>query len=391
VNPSAYGRGLSLAIPVLVAALAGCGAAPHTRGAGAIAPLAVRAVEWNPTQASVGRVHAVAEAGNVVVVFGDSGVRVLSSGALVASDGAVTDWVDAAAIRGADGAERWIVGVDGRGQLHYVRGLGSLDDVSGRYGLQDRRIRSATALDGERSAFLLDDAVAVAGGGRVTRYAATAWSSLAGGAGFGAAVTRNGVVLFDASTLQSRTYALAGATRAVVGPDGRLFVSTPRSIYASTPGGDLGLLFDAEHDTLHGLVASGSNVWFADGAELGVVAGAVVAETSAARLPSDSDLAPSSSGDVWVLAAGTLQRFARVAPDASLWASRLSPVFARACSSCHEPKGVAGVDLSTLAAWQAEQGAIRERVVVGRTMPPEGHALSEEDREAIRAWATPQK
>jgi hypothetical protein len=43
--------------------------------------------------------------------------------------------------------------------------------------------------------------------------------------------------------------------------------------------------------------------------------------------------------------------------------------------------------LSTAEAWQSERAEIRDRVVKQRSMPPEGHALSEADRAAIAAWA----
>ncbi|HEY6458624.1 MAG TPA: cytochrome c, partial [Polyangiaceae bacterium] len=98
---------------------------------------------------------------------------------------------------------------------------------------------------------------------------------------------------------------------------------------------------------------------------------------------------PSSSGDVWVLSGGSLQRFARVDPEAALgarWSSSLAPVFARACATCHLPGGVSGTDLSSAEAWHSERAAIRRRVVDTRTMPPEGHELSDADRAAIRAW-----
>ncbi|HEX7665936.1 MAG TPA: cytochrome c, partial [Polyangiaceae bacterium] len=62
------------------------------------------------------------------------------------------------------------------------------------------------------------------------------------------------------------------------------------------------------------------------------------------------------------------------------------PVFARACAACHLPNGVSGTDLSTADDWAKEKSAIHERVVVQRSMPPAGHAITDADREAIRAW-----
>jgi hypothetical protein len=197
------------------------------------------------------------------------------------------------------------------------------------------------------------------------------------------------VTLFDAK-MTARTFPLPGVTGAAVGSDGRLFATTARALYASTEHGDLTLVYDAGGETLHGLVASGEHVWFADGTELGVVDGERVSETSGARLAPDATLASSPGGDVWVLASGTLQRFARAEPEAALgitWSSTLAPIFARSCASCHLAGGVSGIDLSTAEGWQSERGAIRARVVASRTMPPEGHPLLDADRAAIQAWA----
>ena len=372
------------------AVLAGCGAAPHSRAAGAVTPLAVRSVVWNPTSIDVGAVQAVADAGRVVGVFGSAGVTVLSSGAVVSRDASVTDWVSAQAIRGADGAARWIGGVDGHGRLHYVRGLSSLEDVSARYGLDGRHVRGVAMFDPKRVGFLLDGEIAVADGSRVTRFGAPMLATLAGDAGFGAGTGTDSVVLFDAS-MAARTFPLRGVTSVAVGHDGRLYATTARALYGAGEHGDLALLYDAGADTLHGLAASGDHVWFADGTELGTVDGDHVAETVGLHVPTDARLEPSASGDVWVISRGVLTRFARAEPEADLgarWSASLAPIFARACAGCHLPGGVSGTDLSTPEAWHSERAAIRERVVTTRSMPPEGHALSDTDRATIAAWAS---
>lgn len=382
--------GLAVLAGVALASLAGCGAGPHTRAAGAVAPLAVRPVEWNPAHAPVGRVAAVADAGNVVAVLGHAGATVLASGAVVATDRAVTDWADARTIHGADGSPRWIVAIDGKGRLYYLRGTSSFELVSARYGLDGRRVLGAAELDAARVGFLVDGEVDVADGRRVTRWAAPLpLESLAGGAGAGVGVGRGVVVLFDAR-MAARTFALPGVTHAVVGVDGRLYASTARALYASTERGELALLYDAGGDTLHGLVASGSHVWLADGTELAVVEGDRIAETSGAGIPADARLAPSASGDVWVFGVDGLRRYARVQPEAPLavsWSSTLAPIFARACASCHLPGGISGTDLSTAEAWESEKQTIAERVVTRRSMPPDGHPLSDADRAAIAAWS----
>jgi mono/diheme cytochrome c family protein len=370
--------------------LAGCSAAPHTRAAGALTPLTVQRVAWNPAGAQVGRVTAVADAGKVVAVLGDAGATVLSSGAVVAVDRSVTDWVAAETIRGADGSPRWIVGVDDKGRLHYLRGLSSFEDVSARYALDGRRVLGLAMLDPTRVAFLLDGEIAVADGRRVTRYSAPLLSSLAGGAGSGAAVAADAVVFFDAR-MMARTFPLHGVTKVAIGADGRLYVTTARALYATTEQGELALVFDAGGDTLHGLAASGGHVWIADGAELGIVEGDHVVETRGAGISPGAKLAPSPSGDVWVIASGGVERFARAEPEAGLrvaWSSTLGPIFARSCASCHLPGGISGTDLSTAESWESERRQIAERVVEGKTMPPEGHPLSDADRATIAAWVS---
>jgi mono/diheme cytochrome c family protein len=380
-------------LAVAALALAGCGAAPHTRAAGAVAPLAVRPVAWNPAGAPVGHVVAVADTGGVVAVLGDAGATVLSSGAVVATDRAVTDWSDARVIRGADGAPRWIVGIDRKGRLYYLRGLSSFEDVSTRFGLEGRAVRGAAMLDPTRVGFLLDGEVAVAHAGRVQRFAVPPMRTLSGAAGFGAGVAPDTVLVFDAK-MTARAFALQGVTRAVLGPDGRVYATTPRALYASTDHGDLELVYDADRDSLHGLAVSGEHVWFADGPELGLVDGDHVAETTGAGVAADARLAPSPGGDVWVLADSGLRRFARAEAEpalASAWSSQLAPIFARACSGCHLPNGVSGTDLSTAEGWQSERAEIADRVVKSRSMPPEGHPLSEADRAAIGAWVADRK
>jgi mono/diheme cytochrome c family protein len=369
--------------------LAGCAADRHTRAGGAVTPLAVKSVTWNPSETDVGPVSAVADAGGVVAVFGATGTTVLSAGVVVAHDATIRNWVGARAIHGADGSARWIVGVDGGGRLHYVRGLSSLEDVTPRYGLDGRAVRGVAMLDPTRVGFLLDGEIAVADGARVTRFGAPLLHSLAGGAGDGVGVGTDAVLFFD-RTMSARTFPLRGVTAAVVGADGRIYASTARALYVSSPQGDLSLVYNALESTIHGLVASGQHVWFADGTELGIVDGDGVAETQDLRLPPDASLAPSASGDVWVVSRGALQRFARAEPESTLaarWTASVGPIFARACASCHMPNGVSGTDLSSAEAWHSERLAIRRRVVETRTMPPEGHELSEADRTAIEPWA----
>ena len=280
-----------------------CGPLPHSRAAGALSPLSVRSVDWNPTRAPLaGRVRAVADLGNVVAVFADGGATIFSAGAAVATDHVVTDWQAAQTISGADGSARWIVGISEKGHLYYLRGLSSFEDVTDRYGLGGERIVGAAALGGGAVGFLLPRAFAVADGREVTRYAAGGSDPrvrrLRRRCGGSAAIAAGTLEVFDVARKAVTTYPLAGVKGAVFGPNGRLYAMTSRGLYAADPQGRLVLVYDAVRDALHGLVVSGSYVWFADGRELGVIDGERAVETTGARIATDASLAPSNSGDV---------------------------------------------------------------------------------------------
>jgi len=100
--------------------------------------------------------------------------------------------------------------------------------------------------------------------------------------------------------------------------------------------------------------------------------------------------AAAADGSLWLLAdAGPVRLVPERASAAEArWDEIIRPIFDRGCADCHRPDGRAGVDLSTAAAWLASSDEILQRVVVGRTMPPAGHPLSEDDRAAVRAWST---
>jgi mono/diheme cytochrome c family protein len=270
--------------------------------------------------------------------------------------------------------------------------MNRFEDVSARFGLEGQRVRGVATLDEKRVAFLLGQEIAVADGRHVTRYATGPLQGLEGGGGKAVAVGRDALVVFDGGSLSARTYTLHGVKEAAVGNDGRVYALTSRALFATAKDGDLSLLYDAQVDSLHGLAASGSHVWFADGSELGLVQGDHVAESNGAAVPRDALLFSSPSGDVWVLSHGDLRRFRnvedRASAGASAWVSTIAPVFARSCSACHLPSGISGTDLSTSTAWQSEREAIRQRVVVTRSMPPEGHPLSEVERATIGAWVS---
>ncbi|AKU95595.1 hypothetical protein AKJ09_02259 [Labilithrix luteola] len=386
---------MKLALVAIVGALAvGCGPLPKSREAGAVATLAVRPVSWNAANAPIGKVRAVADDGNVICVFGDDGVSIFSGGAQVAHDDHVKGWVSAGAIDGTDGGGRWVVGIDAKGRLYRLRAMNGFEDVSARYQLNDKRVRRAVMVGSGRIGFLLDGEIALSNSSRIEVLAGPAFASLAGGGGFGAGITKDGIDVVNATNGVVTHFALPGAAWAALDSKGRLYAATKRAVYAADAGGALTLVYDAGHDGIHGLVASGDRVWFADRGELGIVQGDRVATTVGAALASDVSLQSSPSGDVWVLDGSKLERFASLgdasAPSSvsntSTWSASVGPVFARSCAACHQPDGISGTDLSTEAAWGRKRALIQERVLVAHSMPPKGHPLSDADRDAIRAW-----
>jgi mono/diheme cytochrome c family protein len=375
----------------LVLVSAGCGPGAHTRAGGGVGPLSVHEVAWNPTQAAVGQVRAVAEASGVTSVFADTGVTILSAGAVVAVDRSGTDWVDAAVIPGADGSPRWIVGLSRDGRLYRLKNNSAFEDVSARYGLEDERVRAITPLGDGRVGFLLTQQIAIADGNQVQFFRAPQFTNLLGGAGYYAGLEGTGLFLSDDRGAQARRYVLPGLTHAALGADAQFYASTPRAIYFAAPRAELSLAFDSQSSNVHDLVTAQDTVWFADGRELGVVQTDHVLETNSHPIAADAKLAPTASGDVWAISSGVLRRFSRgsSSPDrAALWVSNIAPIFARVCAACHEPGGVSGVDLSSADAWEAERAEIRERVVNTRTMPPQGHDLPAADRAVIAGWSS---
>jgi hypothetical protein len=178
---------------------------------------------------------------------------------------------------------------------------------------------------------------------------------------------------------------------------GHLVVATPDALYIEDKGGQLCLryLAKAHERPLHSLAGTAPRIWFAAGEELGVIEtndsadSDAIALTRGAQLPPAAQLVGSATGEVWVLAAGQLRRFGR--DDGALhpserWAQLIAPVYARACTACHLPGGRAGIDLSTVAAWDTRREVLRERVLHKRSMPPAGSPLADADRASIAAW-----
>lgn len=390
-------RGVVFAV-LAAAALSGCGSARTMRGGAGVGVLRVRAVDWNPQKVEVGRVDAVVESDHELVVLGAAGASVFSAGALVAVDHSTSTWRAATTIPAADGNGRWIVAIDGDGRVRRLRERSSFETVSERWGLAGERVDAVVDLGRGFVGFLgaptasAPTFAAIADGKVVTRFDA-AFLSLAGGGGRAAATFGDGVRVIDPGARSDRLFTLAGVRQVALDTHGRLFAATEHEVYEESTGGVLSLRYETADATIHGLTASGDRVWFADGGDLGVIDLEGVAVTRDLHLAADARLAPSTA-DVWAISGGALRRFARdeapaAAPSAvgaQAWSAQIRPVFARACSACHLPGGSAGVDLSTFERWEAARDTLRRRVVQTRSMPPQGHPLSDADRAAIEAW-----
>lgn len=361
----------------------GCGASKP------LPPLDVRTVAW--TDVPLGRVAAVAEADDVVTVFSDRGAVVLSGGVELAVDPSVKKWVSAASIPAADGNGSWMVGVDDAGRVYRVRDRRVLERVAPRYGLQNAKVRAVVALGQGRVAFRLDNGLALTDGEKVARYD-YAFESLAGGLGRGIGLGAAGVRVFDPFAGFDRTFAVPEARWVGFDSRGRVVVENAHALWLEddpralvVPGEPRLSLMRKGQKPLHGLATSGDHVWFGEGDELGAMDDRAILRSSGLKLPEDATLLPASGGDVWALADGKLLRYSS-AHGASTFDTQVAPIARRVCAQCHGAGAM--IPLVTKSDWEAMRATIQARVVLGKTMPPKGTPLSDDERAAIGAWAT---
>jgi hypothetical protein len=373
----------------LGAACGGSATSPSpTPGAPDPAALFVRSLDWNPTQAAVGRVAAVVESGEQIVVLSDVSATVLASGAPIAQDSSVTGWRAGATIPAADGQGSWVVGVGADGLLRRLLATGTWEAVSDRYGLEGERVQAAVSPAEGIAVFALERGIAVADGARVTRHDLGSFAELAGAKGRIAGAAGGRVRLFDVARAEAVDYEVPGAFAAAIDSAGRLVVASAQILYVEAAGGTL----VAKHVSavpIHGLAASGERVWFAAGSEVLTLEGDTLRRSAGAMIPAPARLLGSPSGDVWVLDDGKLSRLGQdsaLMAKVARWEEVVRPIFLRVCAACHLPGGLAGVNLSSYSAWIQKRDAIYDRVVVNRDMPPPGTVLREEDRSALRAW-----
>ena len=368
--------------------LGGCsGADPEATWPTAPAPLSVEEIAWNPSRFDVGTVSAVTEDGDDVLVFGDKGAAVFSSGAIAAVDNSVVAWRSASLLPAAGGSGFWPAGVDDQGRVFRVKSHSMLEDVSDRYGLAGDSVTSALPLGEAFIAFALERSIAVADGATVERYDVEGTAGASGGGKRVALIADGGKVLVvDVAAKTLTTFHVAGAVATAISSTGEVLVATAQTIHVASEGGPA-LVYRAPSPNLHGLATSGGRVWFGEGAKLRAIEGHGVALGQADVIAPDASLTGSPGGGVWALSGGALARFEIPATgDEGLWQSTVRPIYAHTCSACHNRGGTAGIDLSTYDAWATRRSRIYERVVVSKDMP-QGGTLPEADIAAIAAWA----
>jgi len=298
----------------------GCGSSKADLSAPSGSPgIALTPVAWNPANADVGSVVDVVEQDKTLAIFGSKG-------------------------------------------------------VSDRYGLGADKVTSVAASSGIVT-FVLESGFAVADGTAVTHYAVPPPRSVATGKGIVAVADGVAVRIFDHG--KETEIALPDAQLVAYDDAGRLLAATSHVLYDLSEGSPQ-RLYDLGARTIHQLGAAGSAVWLAIDTDLARWSEWQLAIATFTTIASDARLAPSASGDVWVVAGGQLQRWSVAATpvdgDEATWTSTVEPVYAAVCSSCHSPAGSgkssSNIDLSTYAAWKERRPRVYARFGQPRSRGP---------------------
>lgn len=388
---SAQGAGSSL-LALCCGLLLACG----SDGADPPASLPVGAldlmpIDWSVSQPMVGSVAAVADAGDDVAVYSDSGAWVFTSGSLLGVDASVHDWRGAAVVPALGFEGTWLLGLDGAGRLYRLRSRTVLEDVTARYGLGELPVRQVVPLGGSQVAFALDGKLAVTDGTSQSQFE-LAGSQVAGGSGRIAVIDDQGVQVFTPPGGALQRYALAGCIGAALGSDGRLWAATSLSLFVETDG-QLRRVFDAPSpDVLKGIAAAGDGIWLALGDTLALVQGGQLLRGPAGQVAADARLVGSPVGDVWVIAGGALRRFGQAGgggADLLFWRQKIVPIYMRLCQVCHQQGGSAHIDLDTYSAWAMRRQLIGQRVIekLPTPMPPAGTGtLTVSELQDLQTW-----
>lgn len=361
-------------------------------------------VDWSqplPSMSGPGHVATVAESGDEVALYSDLGIFLWSSGSTAGSDVSIRAWRAAAAVPALGIQGAWLLGVDGDGRLHRLRNGTSfgLEDVTDRYALSGAPVREVVPTGtGSEVVFALENQVALTDGVTLKRFDLTL-RNLTAMAGRVAGFDDTGLRTWTPQTGSVRHIEQPGLVGIAFGPEGRLWVAAPGTLYWETDGS----LQPAHHveDGLQiaGIAGSRRGLWLSvsDGSSLSLALlrdGSLLRPASSPAIPLGSRLLGSTSGDVWVLSPdGQLSRYGEErggGRDLVLWRETLQPLFGRHCQGCHLPNGSAHIDMTSYGSWNALRQEVMQRVVLKTPspMPPAGSGtLTAEELASVQTWA----
>lgn len=393
-----------LAAVLLVSGAAGCGGEDAASGPQlAQGTLALQRIDWAealPAMTSTGKVAAVAESGDDVAVFSDTGLFLWSSGSTAGSDSSVRTWQAAAAVPALGFPGQWLLGVDDGGRVYRLHSGAafSLEDVTARYVLTDKPVREVAALGNGQVVFALADKLALTDGQNLKLFDLSL-RHIVGGPTRLAAYDETGVSLWDPQSGALRQFAQPGVIGVAFAPDGTLWAATAQRLFTESKGENRTALVPIHEFTppqaVTSLAGAARGIWVGLGDTLALVRdGQLLLPEASPMLPADTRLIGSASGDVWTVAsgAGTLGRYGEASgggADLTIWRQQLVPIFNRLCQACHLPGGSARIDLSTYSSWAHLRTAISVRVVERKPtpMPPLSVGmLKPEELAAVQAW-----
>lgn len=352
------------------------------------APLALQTATWNANMTDLGKIAAVTELYDDVVVYSDKGATVMSGAAVAAQDGSTTSWRGAATIPAADGNGSWAVGVDGAGRMKRLRARTTLEDVGDRYGLAKDPVSAIVNVAAGKVAFSLVSQIALADGAQVVRFDQIPLAGPCGGGGgrFGGAGPDGTAQVLDFAAGKRTIYPTKDAIGCAFGGDGgRLHVATQHGLYVEEDGKLVPLYKDAAI-RFQSIAAAGGWIWAIGGGELYAIHDDAIAKTSGLGLGPGAVVRGAAGTDVWVVGDGKLARYnVPVSGDEAAWRMKVQPIYAKACSQCHAPGGSSGIPLATYLQWVGKRMAIYDRVVVKRDMP-QGRTITDAERTAVADW-----
>ena len=289
---------------------------------------------------------AVADAGSVVAVFGDAGATVLSSGAVVATDRVG----DRLGRRGGDPRRRRLAALDRRRRRRGAAPLPARGElVRGRVRratASTARVLGAAMLDGRASASC-STTRSPSPTARVTRYGAPALATLSAAAGWGAGVAPDAVTVFDAAhdrahlPARRRDQRRGRARRAALRDDAaralRLHRAAAISRSSTTPARTRSTAW-SRRATQSGSPTGRSSGWSTASASRRRAARTCAGRHARALRPAVT-CGSSARGRSCVSPAQVPESAQSLA-----WSTTLAPIFARSCSSCHQPGGVSGTE-----------------------------------------------